>query len=343
MKSFFTSRKGMAVISCISLAALLVSGTFAWASLNSQKVNEWRGTGSTSEGSGGSLHDDHDNSNPNDPRKDVYVENWGDDLIFTRIRLSEYMEIGINAGKMDPNTTSQVVRLPVNESLPLLEGTVLAGGVIQFTPHIPKAADPADCGEDFHQYWNWEMGGKKFYKRASEAEKAAGRQNNGSVLSDNNDYTTRGVGLEETLDGGVYVLDENSTPGTGWFIDEDGWAYWGGFLQPGQATSLLLHRVTRTNIPIPDSYYYAINVEAHMWDAPDVLPSPGAVSTMTEPDDVFALIQGVGVEKPSDNALSFLKKVFIKAVDEGEFGEDVETSIEVIEEIFAAEEPPVAN
>jgi hypothetical protein len=327
----------MAAVSCISLAALLVSGTFAWTSLNSQKVNEWRGNGSTSQGPGGSLHDDHDNSKTNDPRKDVYIENWGDKMIYARVRLSEYMEIGPGAGQIQGNS-NPLTRLAANTSTPLLAGTVLSGGVIQFTPHIPNGTDPTDCGEEFHVYWDWEMGGGKIYKPATEAEKEAGRLNNSSVLSDNNDYDRLSGDLKNTLSGGVYVLDSNSTPGTGWFIDKEGWAYWGGFLMPGQATSLLLHKVTRTNTPIPDNYYYAINVEAHMWDAPDVLTSTSpSVGTSAEPDDITSLIQGVGVEKPSDDALEFLKKIFIKTADEGAFVIEPDEAKDIIEEIFVTE------
>jgi hypothetical protein len=225
----------------------------------------------------------------------------------------------------------------------LLKDTVLSGGIIKFTPHTPDLV-PEDCGEDFHLYWNWEMGGKKIYKPATDAEKEDGRKNNGSVLSDNNDYTSVSSGLKETLDGGVYILDQNSTPSTGWFIDkETGWALWGGFLMPGQATSLLLHRVTRTSVPIPDDYYYAINVEARMWDIPVSLDA-ASISPQEQPDDILSLIYGIGVEKPSDDALSFLKKIFIQAADEGAFGEDVAGSKETIDEIFALdEEPPAIN
>ena len=58
-------------------------------------------------------------------------------------------------------------------------------------------------------------------------------------------------------------LDEGSTIGDYWVIDSDGWAYWAAPLQPGDATGLLLNRVTQITSPQYD-YFYGINVVAQM-------------------------------------------------------------------------------
>ncbi|MDR2156853.1 MAG: hypothetical protein LBO81_03620 [Clostridiales Family XIII bacterium] len=46
--------------------------------------------------------------------------------------------------------------------------------------------------------------------------------------------------------------------GNFWVYDADGWAYWANPLTPGEATSLLLSRITLTGEP-DDEWYYAIN------------------------------------------------------------------------------------
>ena len=333
MKSFFTKRKALTAITSLSLIALIVSSTFAWTSLNSSQVNEWRGLGSA-KGPGGSLHDDHDNSKDNDPMKDVYVENWGDEALLVRIKLSEYMETGKNAGKFLPPVDGSLVRDPSNNSSPLINGSVLSGGVIDWAAHAPDIS-VEDCGLGFHTYWSWLMGGSKFYIPATEAEKEAGRQNNSSVLTDasGNVYNASTPGVKETLNAIVITMEDwlnlpSSDHNSYWAVDEDGWAYWAGYLKPGEATGLLLHKVERTNEKIRDDFYYAINVQAQMADMRSPFTSGTSRSGLSavSPDDFTTWISGVGTEKASNNAIELLRRVYTKAVDEGVFGEDVNSS-----------------
>lgn len=81
----------------VVIAAIFLSGTFAWQSISQEVTNEKAGLSNP----GGRLHDDFNGEN-----KDVYVENFTDPdqdgvPIFARIRLKEYMEIGIGAGDKD--------------------------------------------------------------------------------------------------------------------------------------------------------------------------------------------------------------------------------------------------
>ena len=165
-------RKAMASAAALALVALIATGTFAWTSLNSQKLNEWFGTG-TKPGTtaGGTLHDDHDNDSPADPNKQVYIENWGDKPLFVRIRLDEYMEVGEGAGKKtyEPN---EIVK-----AYSFIPGAKLNDPKTWKT-HIPKASEPNMCGfddtagqGDFHEYWEWQMGGQKFYYPAPEGSR----------------------------------------------------------------------------------------------------------------------------------------------------------------------------
>ena len=351
MKPFFTKRKAMAVITSISLIALIVSGTFAWTSLNSQRVNEWRGTGTgTSRGPGGSLHDDHDNNSGKDPMKDVYIENWGDEPLIVRIKLSEYMELGKNAGSVEPNNDNVLARLANNESVPLLAGTVLAGGVISWTPHIP-AASVEVCDKEFHSYWSWVMGGKKFYMPATEAQRQAAA--NGYVVSNTTIYNGTEAGVKETLDCTVITMEQwkamADDDGYYWVIDKDGWAYWSRYLKPGTATGLLLNRVNRTQKPITQQYFYGINVQGEMADmaspfGASVAPAAAALDSFvtpsaltageSDPDDFSNWITGIGVEKATPDAVDLLKSIVRSAIDDGVFGDELEVSDNMLDEIF---------
>ena len=351
MKAFFSKRKIMAAVTCLSLVALIVTGTFAWTSLTSQKVNEWRGSGiSNGTGPGGSLHDDHDNESGTDSRKDVYVENWGDVPLLVRIKLSEYMEIGTNAGMVTIRDDKSLVRSAGNSSIPLYEES-LVGDVINWMTHIPEDS-VINCGKEFHKYWTWAMGGSKYYKPATEAQKEAARQTNESVITDNGNYTSG----SQTLNCSVITIDEwlalpsaTRNQNNYWYIDNNGWAYWSHYLAPGEATGLLLSRVNKTSEPISGRYYYAINVEAQMAD----YESPFVNTNVTTAEEALALIDaapstptdftnwitGTETEKASDEAIEALKFVFVEAIDDGlisdDFPDDQEILDVIVGEIFS--------
>ena len=352
---FFTKRKAMAAVTSLSLIALIVSSTFAWTSLYSQKVNEWRGSGtSRGGGPGASMHDDHEN---NASKKDVYVENWGSEILYVRIKLSEYMEIGTNAGSVTQNQ-GILTRNAGNISIPLVDETVSENGVITWVPHIPEGA-AAYCDFGFHDYWAWGMGGSKVYKPATEEQKQAGRVDKSIVLTDLNDYNgltdaqIEAQGLKRTLPCTVVTIDQyNALPESErkanyyWFIDNDGWAYWAGLLSPGYSTGLLLNKVSRTDLSIPDTYYYAINVQAQMADitSPFVTPQQAASLLMEEeeatavtaasPDDFTTWIAGIVTEPASEDAIAIMKQLFLWGVEDGLFDDKIIVSDEIIDEIF---------
>jgi len=341
MLAMFTKRKLLAGATALSLVTLIVGSTFTWTSLNSQRLNEWRGT-SSSEGPGGSLHDDHDNNTPNDPHKDVYIENWGDNLLVARIKLSEYMETGdknSNAGSID-NTT--LVRNANDTATSLLPNTISPDNKIIFTTHIP-AASVADCGLDFHTYWNWAMGGSKYYMPASSGDIAAAKASNSSILTDITGYDANSAGAKQTLDCSVITMaDYLALPAASqlannyWIMDTDGWAYWSQLIAPGTATGLLLHTVDRTSEPIDGMYYYAINVKAQMADLTGLYGilkanasnsntnalTASVTSALTStpiPDDFTDWITGAaGTEKATTDAANLLGKLFVNAVASGD-------------------------
>jgi len=340
-----SKRIALTVVTTLSLATLVVGATFAWTSLNSQKVNEWRGT--SSEGSGVTTHDDHDNNKDNDPMKDVYVENWGTELVYVRIKLSEYMELGSTAGQVaaNPNDATQLLRQSGNTSTPLVAGTVDNNGAIIWSTHIPGPS-VTDCGLDFHQYWNWTMGGQKIFKLTTQDQKnSAASSNNSLVLWDTTDYSSStglsdadlaAQGLGRTLPCSVITMDQYKALSSAdkkanyyWVIDKDGWAYWADLLSPNTATGLLLHTVDRTDKAMPDKYYYAINVLSQAADISSpfttaaIAPSAAslnAVSAAAGPDDFSTWVYGTQTDKASPDAVALMKDLFDQANADGDFG-----------------------
>ncbi|MDR3209325.1 MAG: hypothetical protein LBT36_01680, partial [Oscillospiraceae bacterium] len=137
-------------------------------------------------------------------------------------------------------------------------------------PHAPQELDSTLCGvgEHFHDYWQWSMGGQKWYMPTPV-------QTSGYVASDPAIYNAADavIGAKQTPMGYVITMQRWYEIGKPinqnyWVIDTDGWAYWAQLLAPGQATGLLLDTVQLGN-PIPDDYYYAINVTYQMASATD--------------------------------------------------------------------------
>jgi hypothetical protein len=253
----------MVCLTTASLSLLLVTGSFAWSSLNSRKLNEWFGAGQIT-GPGGTLHDDHAENGVN---KDVYVENWGSENIFVRIRMDEYMETGSGAGLKSVDGTE---RNPQNLAVSLISGASLDKPDTWET-HIPKASHPGECDTeaDFHSYWNWGLGGRKYYYPVSVRDRSdkAYVDGNSPEGLDQNSVSSEGVPAKQTRPAQTLTIaqwkDAGSPIGDYWVYDTDGWAYWAGPLKPGEATGLLMDSVNSVKKPKAD-YYYAINVIAQM-------------------------------------------------------------------------------
>ncbi|MDR2650555.1 MAG: hypothetical protein LBB94_12700, partial [Clostridiales bacterium] len=268
-------RKLLTVITAVSLSGLIISGTFAWASLNSSKINSWTGTGDNSNPLyGGTLHDDHIDNGEN---KDVYVENWGQNAIAVRLYLSEYMEIGQGAGtKNDPDVNRAV-------SIDIAHPDANINDPLSWTPHIIKSGDTQSTGlngDVFREYWEWNMGGQKYYNPAP-ADKRGVPDADGIDYVDSSspeDLSPSVSGVRRTLFAEkVITIDEweqmtdSQQIGSYWVIDtEDGAAYWAAPLESGQATGLLIDRVVLKKKPV-NAYYYGVNVQAQMCslDSPD--------------------------------------------------------------------------
>jgi len=136
------TRRGTAVIAIICIIALALTGTYAFQTMAQQG---WGQAIARDQFPTGRLHIDQEVVGENfgemnwypgqTANKEVYVENFGDMTpIFTRVRLSEYMETGIGAElhPNDPNFADRDVQ-------PLINGTDRLN-TASWTTLIPNAA-----------------------------------------------------------------------------------------------------------------------------------------------------------------------------------------------------------
>lgn len=332
-KKVSQQRKRSAVVAALAAVALLVTGTLAWQSISQKAINNFDGESGEA---GARLHDDFadDQVWTQGANKDVYVENYtgqNEDnpldtgrTVFVRVRLSEYMEMGEGSGLFSFTGTSDPVDYQDldragtggtriadsnNKATPLIPGTSITE-VADWPIHIPDTVANED-GSEFHDYWDWKMGGQKVFMPTF-------NRDNTSFLADRTDYDqnqyTAGVTEKKPTTYSDPVLDKEEThtakdtentagvltmaewkakgspmtdaSGNGYWVgDTDGWFYWSKALAPGEATGLLLDEVTLTNEP-DGSYYYAIHVVSQMatagdWGDPEV-PSGFYEDGMTE-------------------------------------------------------------
>ena len=203
-------------------AALLLTGTFAWRSISQKAKNEIMAETNP----GGRLHDDFNGKN-----KDIYVENFTDEVegapIFARVRLREYMEVGVGAGNpTDPERDVQVIG---NQTAQFDDSSTWTihqfGDNVSSTDHLV-----------FHDYVTWdEDGGSTVYMPTF-------NKNKDSLLTDVNgtlegpdglrpgeqgdkydkyqDYKTYNVG--DTLQGNaIYDADEDDDDEVGQYLTPD--------------------------------------------------------------------------------------------------------------------------
>ena len=290
------------VISAVALtvvAVLAISGTFAWQQAAKKVRNEAQSTVNP----GGRLHDDFNGTN-----KDVYVENFstpGEGTeIYARVRLTEYMERGADAGEKTGDTVRNVT---------VIDPDTKIGDETTWKVH--KFNDPDN---KFAAYWDWQLGGSKVYMPTFNMNKDSLKADingtwevkgaDGAPYGDYKEYalndTLAGIELRDidtdndidegdasqvgvnhsetpathtaqsTLNATVISMEQwktekNSQPGPYWVWDTDGWVYWAQAIQPGTATGLLLDGITMKTV-LSDSWYYVINVEGQFATGDDL-------------------------------------------------------------------------
>ena len=124
-------------------AVLLLSGTFAWQSISQTAENETANIVNP----GGRLHDDFDGSN-----KDIYVENFGDEPIFARVRLEEFLALVINQGKDYANTEVKLGSMVYTDATSRYTYT---GATYVFDEDNRNADGSFKAG---NEWWKWQVG-----------------------------------------------------------------------------------------------------------------------------------------------------------------------------------------
>lgn len=123
------------VLAIILVAAIILAGTFAWFNFTQNAINEFNGFTNPDV----NLHDDFW-----EPNKDVYVENSGQQPLYVRVRLDEWMSIN-------------------GETLTSRQGNAPFKGVDDkdgWLTHAYMNTSFDNCGEPYHDYYDWIMGDK---------------------------------------------------------------------------------------------------------------------------------------------------------------------------------------
>ena len=246
-----------AAAAIVVVVAMMMGGTYAWMDFTQAKTNKFRGFADADV----TLHDEFDGEN-----KDVFVENSGSSVIYARIRLDEYMEVG---------GVSFVPEAEVRDKNTWAAHT--------YDGECVEDCEHADEYHLFHAYYTWEMSGaqRKFLKGTpglvysklgddglvdadpeeglpTAAAAAPMKLSEYFALKDKADSKAPMTSEEDekweaATTTGCWLLDD--TPGLG------GWAYWSMPLLPGTATNLLLDSVTRTGREPDDDWFYGIDVK----------------------------------------------------------------------------------
>ncbi|MFK4880617.1 hypothetical protein ACI1TC_05215 [Lactococcus petauri] len=285
----------------IALLALLglIGGTFAFAAFNQQAINDRLRENRADYG--GRVHDYFNSDSGN---KDVFVENFGQEPIIVRLKLSEFMAIQERGGEWQALTPGE--RENVNT----------------WETYYPEIDDVSQRKSDselavLNDYSNltfgWTRGGEDppwylptfntvyddpvtaaaghardlSYVRDGEVYPRATHPGNGKdgYWSQGESYTNTGQwpGTTEITRETAQNLSQDRAPitlqqwqtlpfseekiGNYWVMDEEsGWAYYAIALQPGEATSYLLDaaQMTGRTHNIQGSYYYGIHVTSEL-------------------------------------------------------------------------------
>ena len=142
-----------AIVAGVTALALVLGGTFAWTSISQQARNE----AIVDINPGGRLHDDFDGSNLATAgvlaNKDVYVENFGDELtgvpIYARVRLDQYLELGPDAGVNVDTEDERNIEVAIG-------GT--SWDVSTWETWKPGDTDVTDGSVSADKYFDWKLG-----------------------------------------------------------------------------------------------------------------------------------------------------------------------------------------
>ena len=253
------TKKTLSGVTAVACAlAVLLTGTFAWQASTSA-INPFSGIKEV-KAAAANLHD---NFNAKTGDKDVFVENTGINPVYVRVKLQEVLD-------------KTQATAPANP---------------QWVTHIPgTTVEKCNHADGYHSAFGssfgWQMGGaSKTYNSitgTTEWASNVAREERDKLVADSlgdtqtaNKADTKGTGTGKTLPATTVIsmaeyMDKtvaDKVAFVGWVYDTDGYAYWSQQLLPGEATGLLLDRVS---MPTDETYYYAINVIMEYVDETDL-------------------------------------------------------------------------
>ena len=262
-------RKNTATIAILLALTFIITGTFAWYSISQRALS----VGELTLNLGGRLHDDFylqdilpEKSNV--ANKDVYAENFGENNLIVRIKLSEYLEIDGNiitgGTKEDKSTWVPYVLGNTEGARNVVEWKM--GGDKIFLPTFNTDQDSLETdakgdaideitqtatgiGDGTHNYFA--PAGTHFERDGTiVAQQTQTSHTTKSTLIQDKEV----MSMEEWL-----TLANIDKIGNFWVVDADGWAYWANLLPPGEATSLLLDEITINRANMSETIYYAVD------------------------------------------------------------------------------------
>lgn len=273
MKNKTSKRKLWPVVA--AGAALLLAGTFAWTSFSQRALNDIEGQRVPEHG--GRIHDQFDRDSGN---KDIFAENYGQDTLFVRIKLKEYMEVAGQPVDADPSVDPD----DSNTWTTFIPGPDTGGDYATDDRQGPRSSL-------FNDYWNWNLGMARvpgttmyfmptFNLDPNNFQTAAAGDARDFLIDD---VTHPGEGTEgywQSTDTAVSIRPQDETGdthtaapvlnqdrgpvtaaqwlalssaaqagiGQTWIIDqESGWAYFAMPLESGEATPYLLDDISQTD------------------------------------------------------------------------------------------------
>ena len=277
-------KKTMIIVSSALAVAALITGTFAWSKI-SNVVNELDGTVKLS----AALIDEfYPAANGAGGDKDVGIHNTGEVALYGRIMLNEYMEIYNELTKNFESIQNKSYHATKNLVIGADQSKKLVDAD-EWTTHTHDEDDvtsPANfCEEDFHNYWDWEMGG----------------QFDGSEYDSGNTFTSphSDVMTYEQWAGAA------GRPLNTWVLCSDGYFYYSSMIQPGTSTGKLLDAVNNIMKPEGD-FYYAIDVIMEVVSPNDLPAMLNGTAPSNSPDelneagaDAKDLLNGIPVIVPT--------------------------------------------
>ena len=249
------------MVAIVLVLALLIGGAFAWTDFSQFFINRFRGGANND----ALLHDDFD---PSQGKKDIYVENTGETEIVVRVRLDEFLQIG--------NKT-----------------------VVAEAPHL-WGVDSNVCKLATHDYFDWNVSGdgKIYLHGTSEIGYEDYTGKNPEV-----DEGPNGQKFGETAPSAAPVLlddflaDRASYTAACWVLDPvSGWAYWSQMLKPGEATNMLLNGVTKKTTMPDDNYYYTITAKLEATNATELYKMTGPSHPWLPEEEVVDTAYAIDLE-----------------------------------------------